>query len=127
MICYYLWFHPTGGVELSLSCLPRPPADLPARQVGQPQEMRVLLGRGREGTGRLVGAVSSPELKDTEQAGEQAGQLARFLSLHSDKVAVRRFSSLPGAGSVVEQTNTPPDPWADRRKLKYMGHKSQEA
>ena len=57
------------------------------------------------------------DLKDVGGSRSEQGTLDKFLSDNSDKVAVRRFSSLP-PGAVYAA--------ADARKLKYMGTKSQD-
>lgn len=75
---------------------------------------------------KLATSVSSPVLEseiDGDLVTEKDGHLAKFLSEHSDKVAVRRFSSLP-TGPVQQHHSS--DPWG-ARKLKYMGHKAQDA
>jgi len=123
MLCYYLWFHPTG-IDISFPHF-RSEKKLPKDVVeaaSEPVEMKVMLLKDN----KIASSVSSPVLEseqDGEYVSEKDGHLARFLSEHSDKVAVRRFSSLPtGPVSVHQHT----DPWG-ARKLKYMGQKSQDA
>jgi len=121
MLCYYLWFHPTG-VEISFPYFRRGKKikkDL-AEVSSEPIEMKMVLLKDN----KIVSSISSPVL-ETEADGDtvnDGSQLARFLSEHSDKVAVRRFSSLP-SGPVPHHST---DPWG-ARKLKYMGQKSQDA
>ena len=71
-------------------------------------EMKVVLLREN----RVVS-----DLKESGESRSELGTLDRFLKENSDKVAVRRFSSLP-PGAVYQAS--------DARKLKYMGTKSQE-
>jgi len=123
MICYYLWFHPTG-IEISFPRFrsnKKLPKDLIESET-EPVEMKVMLLKDN----KIASSVSTPMLESEPDGGyvsERDGHLARFLSEHSDKVAVRRFSSLP-TGPVSMHQHT--DPWG-ARKLKYMGQKSQDA
>merc|ERR1719430_1142354 len=125
MVCYYLWFHPTG-VEFNFPYL-RGKKKLPKDPVvfSEPIELKAVLLKDN----KIASSVSTPMLDsetDGEFVSERDGHLARFLSEHSDKVAVRRFSSLP-TGPVSMQHGSP-DPWDwGARKLKYMGHKAQDA
>jgi len=125
MLCYYLWFHPTGGIEISFphfrgkKKLPTDPIDTSS----EPVEMKVVMLKDN----KIASSVSTPMLEsesDGSFPSERDGHLARFLSENSDKVVVRRFSSLP-TGPVSMQSHSS-DPWG-ARKLKYMGHKAQDA
>jgi len=121
MLCYYLWFHPTG-IEISFPYIRREKKikkDL-VEVSSDPMEMKMVLLKDN----KIVSSISSPVL-ETETDGDavnDGSHLARFLSEHSDKVAVRRFSSLPSGPAPHHST----DPWG-ARKLKYMGQKSQDA
>jgi len=125
MLCYYLWFHPTGGIEISFphfrgkKKLPSDPVDTSS----EPVEMKVVMLKDN----KIASSVSTPMLESESDGpfpSERDGHLARFLSENSDKVVVRRFSSLP-TGPVSMQSHSS-DPWG-ARKLKYMGHKAQDA
>jgi len=123
MVCYYLWFHPTG-VEVSFPQIrlkKKLPKDVVEMET-EPVEMKVILLKDN----KIASSVSSPVLEsepDGDYVSERDGHLARFLSEHSDKVSVRRFSSLPTGPVSMHQHS---DPWG-ARKLKYMGQKSQDA
>ena len=119
MVVYYIWMHPTGGIEIPwpLSGKGRIVADETKESGGtgggagpaerEMVEMKVVLVREH----RLVSHLSETELPP------QPSTLDRFLNENSDKVAVRRFSSLPPGAVYLT---------SDARKLKYMGTKSQD-
>lgn len=97
--------------------LPRDPVETSS----EPVEMKVVMLKDN----KIASSVSSPVLEtEPDFVSERDGHLARFLSEHSDKVAVRRFSSLPTGPVSMQQHSS--DPWG-ARKLKYMGHKAQDA
>merc|ERR1712038_1422050 len=117
MVVYYIWMHPTGGIEIPwpISGNRRTvKAETKAGSRGEDKEdkemveMKVVLLREN----RVVS-----DLKGSAESRSELGTLDRFLNENSDKVAVRRFSSLP-PGAVYAA--------ADARKLKYMGTKSQD-
>ena len=119
MICYYLWFHPTGGIEIPWPLFgdkKKSLAETKERKNSKDIEMKVVMLRENRVVTDLVSDTRSGP------AVSEVGTLDRFLSENSDKVAVRRFSSLPpGAlytyGHVSEARAA--------RKLKYMGNKPQ--
>jgi len=121
MIFYYLWFHPTGGIDIPWSLFGDKKKSLDTetkvRKNSKEIEMKVVMIREN----RVV-ADLNVETPVAHVAGT-GGTLDRFLNENSDKVAVRRFSSLPpGAlytyGHVSEARAA--------RKLKYMGNKTQQ-
>ena len=114
MVVYYIWMHPTGGIEIPWPISPntRNVKDETKASRGEEDkemtEMKVVLLREN----RVVS-----DLKEAGDTRSELGTLDRFLNENSDKVAVRRFSSLP-PGAVYAAS--------DARKLKYMGTKSQD-
>jgi len=122
MLCYYLWFHPTGGIDIPWPLFGTKKKMVEDGEVGnavkdkENVEMKVVMLREN----RVVTELDPARAKDSVS---EAGTLDRFLSENSDKVAVRRFSSLPpGAcytyGRVSDTRGA--------RKLKNMGNKSQQ-
>ena len=120
MVVYYLWMHPTGGIEI--------PWPISGTRTGTVKdetkasrgeedkemvEMKVVLLREN----RVVSDLKKGTAEQSRSELGRVGTLDRFLNENSDKVAVRRFSSLP-PGAVYAA--------ADARKLKYMGTKSQD-
>jgi len=122
MLVYYLWMHPTGGIEIPWPLskgrgLRSEPKVGEAHTEKELVEMKVVLLRDHRVVvgGDLSG--SCPGSRTDLSLRPQLGTLDRFLDENSDKVAVRRFSSLP-PGAVYHAS--------DARKLKYMGTKSQD-
>ena len=121
MLCYYLWFHPTGGIDIPWHLFGAKKKSVNGGEVNVTKdkenvEMKVVMLREN----RVITELE-PAPTPTDSVSE-AGTLDRFLSENSDKVAVRRFSSLPpGAcytyGRVSDTRGA--------RKLKNMGNKSQ--
>jgi len=122
MLCYYLWFHPTGGIDIPWPLFGTKKKVIEDGDVSnvvkdkENVEMKVVMLREN----RVVTELDPARAQDSVS---EAGTLDRFLSENSDKVAVRRFSSLPpGAcytyGRVSDTRGA--------RKLKNMGNKSQQ-
>ena len=119
MLCYYLWFHPTG---VDLSFLKRQAADrvVPGEaggleEEGQDLEGQELVQLAREpepGRGGLLPRLEQ-EVTDSSQGRERVRLLTQM-----EKVVVRS-SSREG---VVQGG---PGDLSAARRLKYMGQKSQ--
>jgi len=115
MLCYYLWFHPTGGIDIPWPLFGGKESVVKERRSSREGvEMKVVMMREN----RVI-----HHLDHDGDSVSESGTLDRFLHENSDKVAVRRFSSLPpgalytyGRGSETRGA----------RKLKYMGNKSQD-
>ena len=78
---------------------------------------------------RLVAALDPATARGSgEETSSEAGTgtLDRFLSENSDKVAVRRFSSLPPGALYYTYGRGHMSDTRAARKLKYMGTKHQE-
>jgi len=115
MICYYLWFHPTG-VEVPFF---RPLKDKHPEEIVESIRL-TNLGDQVESQEHPDGIQLLPQDSSLQAARDSPimGPLGRFLSENSDKVAVRRSSSVPVNQSVIQEEG----PLSGARKLKYMGH-----
>lgn len=118
MICYYLWFHPTG-VEVPFL---RPPRDKVVNPEETVESIRLTtIGDQVESQEHPDGIQLLPHDRGSSlpvaRDSPIMGPLGRFLSDNSDKVAVRRSSSVPVNQSVIQE-----GPLSGARKLKYMGH-----
>jgi hypothetical protein len=118
MLCYYLWFHPTG---VDLAFLKRPATDrvVPGEAGGQEeaqelegQELVQLAREPEPGRGGLLPRLEQ-EVTDSSQGRERVRLLTQM-----EKVVVRS-SSREG---VVQGG---PGDLSAARRLKYMGQKSQ--
>jgi len=126
MICYYLWFHPTGGIDIPWPMLGDKKKninngeDLERRNSRDNNvEMKVVMLREN----RVIDSLDPHKGQDT---ASEAGTLDRFLKENSDKVAVRRFSSLPPGALYYTYGRGRMSDTRAARKLKYMGTKHQE-
>jgi len=126
MICYYLWFHPTGGIDIPWPMLGDKKKnidnveDLERRSSRDNNvEMKVVMLREN----RVIDSLDPHKGQDT---ASEAGTLDRFLKENSDKVAVRRFSSLPPGALYYTYGRGRMSDTRAARKLKYMGTKHQE-
>ena len=86
-------------------------------------EMKVVMMRENRALMEAIHGDNSAGQHNNGDSVSESGTLDRFLHENSDKVAVRRFSSLPpGANYTYGRASDT----RGARKLKYMGHKSQD-
>ena len=127
MICYYLWFHPTGGIDI-----PWPMLGDKKKSVNKGEDLERRSSRDNNVEMKVVmlrenRVITSRLGQDNSQdTASEAGTLDRFLKENSDKVAVRRFSSLPPGALYYTYGRGHMSDTRAARKLKYMGTKYQE-
>ena len=126
MICYYLWFHPTGGIDIPWPVFGDKKKNISNGEDTERRsskdnnvEMKVVMLREN----RVITSLDPNKGQDT---ASEAGTLDRFLKENSDKVAVRRFSSLPPGALYYTYGRGHMSDTRAARKLKYMGTKHQE-